>query len=68
MAATNDFFCSFAGMKRWLPIAFLSCIVAFSACNRPVETQNLASLPRANPALQVIDSEGRKCVRKVVKE
>jgi hypothetical protein len=55
-------------MKRWLPIAFLSCIVAFSACNRPVETQNLASLPRANPALQVIDSEGRKCVRKVVKE
>ena len=26
------------------------------ACNRPVETQNLASPPRANPALQAVDS------------
>jgi len=50
------FFANFAGMKRWLCILFLSCIVAFSACNRPVETQNFASLPHTNPALQAIDS------------
>ena len=35
---------------------FLSCIVAFSACNRPVKTQNFASLPHTNPALQAVDS------------
>ena len=35
---------------------FLSCIVAFSACNRPVETQNFASLPHTDPALQAVDS------------
>ena len=49
-------FIIFAGMKRWLPIAFLSCVVVFSACNRPVETQNFASLPHIDPALQAIDS------------
>ena len=44
-------------MKRWLPIAFLSCIVAFSACNRPVETRHGTSLPSAaSPQLQAIDS------------
>ena len=43
-------------MKRWFHIAFLSCIVAFLACNRPVETQNFASPPPADPALQAIDS------------
>jgi len=35
---------------------FLSCIMAFSACNRPVETQNFASLPHTNSALQAVDS------------
>ena len=44
-------------MKRWLPIAFPSCIVAFSACNRPVETRHGTSLPSAaSPQLQAIDS------------
>jgi len=44
-------------MKRWLPIAFLSCIVAFLACNRPVETRHGTSLPSAaSPQLQAIDS------------
>ena len=44
-------------MKRWLPIAFLSCIVAFSACNRPVETRHGTSLPSAaSPQLQAVDS------------
>ena len=31
-------------------------LVLVSACNRPVETQNFASLPHTNPALQAIDS------------
>ena len=31
-------------------------MAVFSACNRPVETQNLASLPHTNPALQAVDS------------
>jgi len=43
-------------MKRWFNIAFLSCVLAFSAYNRPVETQNFASLPHIDPALQAIDS------------
>ena len=34
----------------------LMFLVLVLACNRPVETQNLASPPRANPALQAIDS------------
>jgi len=44
-------------MKRWFPIAALFCIVAFSACNRPVETRHGTSLPSAaSPQLQAIDS------------
>ena len=43
-------------MKGWFSIAFLSCVFLFSACNRPVETQDIASPPPADPALQAIDS------------
>ena len=35
---------------------FLLWMSTLSACNRPVETQNLASLPHVDPALQAIDS------------
>ena len=34
----------------------LMFLVLVSACNRPVETQNFASLPHTNPALQAVDS------------
>ena len=47
-------------MKRWFNIAFLSCMLAFSAYNRPVETQTFTSLPHIDPALQAIDSSLRK--------
>ena len=44
-------------MKRWFHIAFLSCIMAFSACNRPIETRHGTSLPSAaSPQLQAVDS------------
>ncbi|MBQ8959009.1 MAG: hypothetical protein IJ057_11035 [Bacteroidales bacterium] len=43
-------------MKRWFPIVFLSCMLAFSACNHPVETQNVTSPTYVDPALQAIDS------------
>ena len=47
----------FAGMKRWISIAFLLCIIAFSACNRAVETRHGTSLPpSASPKLQAVDS------------
>ena len=50
-------FRNFADMKRWFPIAALFYIVAFSACNRPVETRHGTSLPSAaSPQLQAIDS------------
>ena len=47
----------FAGMKRWIPIACVMCIVMFSACNRAVETRHGTSLPPlASPELAAIDS------------
>ena len=43
-------------MKRWFPIVFLLWMATFSAFNRLVETQNIASPPYADPALQAVDS------------
>ena len=43
-------------MKRWFPIAILVWMVAFSACNPRIETQNVAFLPHADAALQAVDS------------
>ena len=44
-------------MKRWCSIVFLVGIVAFSACNRLVETRRATSLPTdVSPELSAIDS------------
>ena len=44
-------------MKRWCSIVFLVWIVAFSACNRLVETRCATSLPTdMSPELSAIDS------------
>ena len=44
-------------MKRWFSIVFLVGIVAFSACNRLVETRRATSLPTdVSPELSAIDS------------
>ena len=44
-------------MKRWCSIVFLVGIVAFSACNRLVETRHDTSLPTdMSPELSAIDS------------
>ena len=44
-------------MKRWFSIVFLVGIVAFSACNRLVETRRATSLPAdMSPELSAIDS------------
>jgi tetratricopeptide (TPR) repeat protein len=44
-------------MKRWFSIVFFVGMVAFSACNRPVETRHGTSLPTdMSPELSAIDS------------
>ena len=41
---------------RFQVIGYLFALAFLAACNRPVETQNFASLPHIDPALQAIDS------------
>jgi hypothetical protein len=44
-------------MKRWFSIVFLVGMVAFSACNRPIEMRHGTSLPTdVSPELSAIDS------------